>query len=70
MKCLKKVRPIIRFLVVFLEIASKFEKFTINFSSFSLFPSVATNDSKQNKRRNMVLNNIWNLVAGKTYLGF
>ena len=48
------------FLVFFVEIASKLEKFSLNFSNFNPFPSlpsVATNDRKQNKRHNIVLNN-------------
>ena len=46
--------------LVFFEIASKLEMFSLNFSSFNPFPSllsIATNDSKQNKRHNIVLNN-------------
>ena len=59
------------FLVVFFEILSKFEKVGPTFSSFNLFPSlpsVATNDRKQNKCHNTVLNNkpgpllLWNLT--------
>ena len=60
MKYFKKVRPIIGFFVFFVEIASNLEKFSINFSTFNPFPSlpsVATNDRKQNKRHNIVLNN-------------
>ena len=57
MKCFKKkAQYIISFLVFFFWD----EKFSLNFSSFNPFPSlpsVATNDRKQNKRHNTVLNN-------------
>ena len=46
----QKEQPIIRFLVVFVEIASKLEKVSPTFSSFNPFPSllsVGTNDKKQ-----------------------
>ena len=66
------MRPIIRFLVIFVEIASKLQTFSLNFWSFNLFPpspSVATNDRKQNKCHNIVLTNLdhyfWNSVGGK-----
>ena len=47
MKCFKKTQPIISFLVIFVEVASKLEKFSLKFSSFNSFqslPSVAAND--------------------------
>ena len=67
------------FLIV--EIASKLEMkllAQIRFSSFNIFlslRSVATNDRKQNKCHDTVLNNkprpfFWNSEEGKTYLGF
>ena len=50
MKCFKKARLTISFLVsFFIEIASKREKFSPNFSSFNPWPSVATNDRKHKK---------------------
>ena len=64
MKCFKKARPI-SFLIFFVEIASRLEKFGLNFSSFNLFPFlplVAVNDRKQNKRHNIVLNNKHSLL--------
>ena len=60
MKCFKKRTIHNRFLVAFVEIASKLEKFSLNISSFNPFPSlpsVATNDRKQNKHHNIVLDN-------------
>ena len=60
MKCFKKEQPIIRVLVYFVEISSKLEKIGQTFLSFNPFPSlpsVATNERKQNKRHNIVLNN-------------
>ena len=66
--------------ILFIEIASKREKFSPNFSSFNPFPSlpsVATNDRNQNKLQNLFLNNkprqlyyMWNSVEDKSYLGF
>ena len=53
-------QPIIGFLILFVEIASKLEKVVPTISNFNPFlslPSVATNDRKQNKRHNIVLNN-------------
>ena len=50
MKCFKKVNLIISFLIFFIEIASKLEKFNLIFSSFNLFaplPFAATDDRKQ-----------------------
>ena len=61
MECFKKDQPIIRFLVFFVEIASKLENVGPTFSSFNPFPSlpsVTTNNRKENKRHNKVLNNI------------
>ena len=60
MKCFKKVNLIISFLIFFIEIASKLEKFNLIFSSFNLFaplPFAATDERKQNKYHNIVLNN-------------
>ena len=77
--CFKKAQPIISFLVFFVEIASKHEKFSLKFSSFNplpSLPSVATNDRKQNKCHNIVLNNkpgplfLEFSFKGKTYFGF
>ena len=48
------------FLVFFVEIATKLEKLgptLLSFNPFPSLPSVATNDRKQNKRHNTVLNN-------------
>ena len=60
MKCFKDEQPLISLLVfLFVEIASKLAKFSLTFSSFNPFPSlpsVATNDRKQNKHHNIVLN--------------
>ena len=75
MKCFKKAWSLIRLLVLFFETASKLERFSLNFSIFNPFPSllsVETNDQKQHKRQNIVLNNkqtipFWNSVKGKTY---
>ena len=61
MKCFKRARLIIHFLVVFVKIASRLEKFRLNFSSFNPFPSlpsVVTSDGKHKKPHNIVLNNI------------
>ena len=61
LKCFKKARPVISFFGIFCEIVSKLEKFSLNFWNFNLFPSmpsVATNDRKQNKRHNIVLNKL------------
>ena len=59
MKCFKKAQPIICFWYFFVEIASKPEKFSLMFSIFNPFPSLpsfATNDRKQNKRYDIVMN--------------
>ena len=78
MKCFKRARHIISFfLVFFVEIASKLEMFSLNFSSFNLFPSlpsVATNGRKQNERHNIVSHNkprtlFLEFCSAKTYLG-
>ena len=60
MKCFKKEQPITSFLVFFVEIASLkslAQLFISSFNPFPSVPSVATNDRKQNKRHNIVLNN-------------
>ena len=60
MKCSEKVQSIVGFWVFFVEVASKLETVGPSFSSFNPFQSmlsVATNDRKQNKRHNIVLNN-------------
>ena len=41
----------------FVKIASKLEKVFTSFNPFPSLSSVATNDRKQNRRRNIVLNN-------------
>ena len=60
MKCYKNGQLILRFLIFFVDIASKLEKVEPTFSNFNPFPflpSVETNDRKQNKCHNIVLNN-------------
>ena len=55
---LKKSTTHNKFWVFFVEIASKLANFSLNFSSFNLFPflpSVATTDKKQDKRHNIVI---------------
>ena len=56
-KCFKKARPIKSFLVFFVKIASNLEMFGLSFNLIPSLPSVATNDRKQNKCDNIVLNN-------------
>ena len=60
MKYFKIEQPIIRFMVFFVETASKLQTVGQTFSSFNPFPSlpsVATNDRKLNKSQNILLDN-------------
>ena len=74
---LKRATHNMIFYIFFFEIASKLEKVGPTFSSFNLFPSllsVPTNDSKQNKHHNIVLNNkprplFWEFSWGQDIFG-